>query len=254
MRPLFGDAGLSALRALALRSPLCLFDFDGTLAPLEPDPTRVMLPPPVQRRLQLLQQRVPIGIVTGRSLVDMRRRLDFHPDYLIGNHGLEGVPGAPVDNAVLAATCKRWKNKLTSRIAAIDPAIWLEDKQYSLTLHYLHARDVAGVAAALSTLLLSLDPRPRVISGKYIVNLLPEDSGDKGRAVLRLLQHTSSAAALYVGDDATDEDVFRLHEPRILSVRVGSEGDSAADWTIEDHLAIESLLDRLLACIPEYST
>jgi trehalose 6-phosphate phosphatase len=251
MRPLFGDAGLSALRALALQSPLCLFDFDGTLAPLEPDPTRVMLPPPVQRRLQLLQQRVPIGIVTGRSLLDMRRRLDFHPDYLIGNHGLEGVPGEPVDNAVLAATCKRWKDKLMSRIAAIDPAIWLEDKQYSLTLHYLHARDTASVAAALATLLLSLDPRPRVISGKYIINLLPDDSGDKGRAVLRLLQHTSSAAALYVGDDATDEDVFRLHEPRILSVRVGSEGDSAADWTIEDHLAIESLLDRLLDSLPE---
>jgi trehalose 6-phosphate phosphatase len=251
---LFGEAGLHALHALALRSPLCLFDFDGTLAPLEPDPTRVMLPPSVQQRLQLLQRRVAVGIVTGRSLRDIRRRLAFRPDYLIGNHGIEGVPGDHTATAALADICSQWKATLASEIAAIDPAIWLEDKQYSLSLHYLHARDTAGAVAALSALFSTLDPCPRVISGKHIFNLLPYDSGDKGRAVLQLLRHTTSAAALYVGDDATDEDVFSVHEPSILSVRVGPSEDSAADWFIDDHHAIEGLLDQVLAWLPERST
>lgn len=250
MMPLLEAEGLRVLREFAARSPLCLFDFDGTLAPLESDPTRVMLPQAVLIRLQALQRRAPFGIVTGRSLRDMRRRLAFRPDYLIGNHGIEGVPGMPDQAAMLADTCGRWKGWLQARVTSIDPAIWLEDKQYSLSLHYLQARDPARAAAELSALLSQLDPKPRIISGKYIFNLLPGDAGDKGRAVLHLMQHTKITAALYVGDDATDEDVFRLHEPGILSVRVGLTNQSAADWFIEDHHAIEPLLDRLLEWLP----
>ena len=251
MRPLLDEEGLHVLREFAARSPLCLFDFDGTLAPLEPDPARVMLPQPVLARLQSLQARAAVGIVTGRSLQDMERRLAFRPDYLIGNHGLEGVPGAADADAALARTCSGWKAWLQSRVVAIDPAIWLEDKGYSLSLHYLHARDAPQAAAQLSSLFPQLDPPPRVITGKYIFNLLPGDSGDKGLAVRHLMRHARNSAALYVGDDATDEDVFRLHEPGILSVRVGRAANSAADWFIEDHLAIEPLLDRLLEWLPE---
>ena len=250
MRPLFADEGLRVLRAFAARSPLCLFDFDGTLAPLEPDPARVMLPQAVQSRLQALQRLAVVGIVTGRSLQDMQSRLAFRPDYLIGNHGLEGVPGSSERFIALADTCRLWKQALQHRVSAIDPEIWIEDKQYSLSLHYLHARDPAQAAPALTQLFAQLDPAPRVISGKYIFNLLPGDSGDKGLAVLHLMRHTNNDAALYVGDDATDEDVFRLHAPGILSVRVGCAPPSEAEWCIDDHPAIEPLLDRLLEWLP----
>ena len=251
MRPLLSGEGLQALRECCARRPLCLFDFDGTLAPLEPDPMRVMLPPEVQARLQALQSRAPVGIVTGRSLQDMRRRLDFRPDYLIGNHGLEGVPGNEQPPDGLAAVCAGWRSWLQERVLQIDPAIWIEDKQVSLSLHYLHARDPAHAAAQLSPLFPQLEPRPRVITGKYIFNLLPGDSGDKGRAVLQLMQFTKNDSALYVGDDATDEDVFILRDPRILSVRVGLSESSAADWVIDDHQAIVPLLDRLLEALPD---
>ncbi len=250
MRPLFSHDGLRGLREFTARSPLCLFDFDGTLAPLEPDPAGVMLPLPVQSRLQALQRRAAVGIVTGRSLRDMQSRLAFRPDYVIGNHGLEGVPGAGEAPAALALTCGLWRRWLQAHIEAIDPAIWVEDKRLSLSLHYLHANDPARAAGQLSALFPQLDPVPRVIAGKYIFNLLPGDRGDKGFAVQSLMRHTKHAVALYVGDDATDEDVFRLHDPGILSVRVGQTEHSAADWFIDDHRAIEALLDRLLEWLP----
>lgn len=250
MRPLFGEEGLRVLRAFTERSPLCLFDFDGTLAPLGPDPAQVLLPPSVQARLQALKQRATVGIVTGRSLQDMQRRLAFRPDYLIGNHGLEGVPGAEEVDVVLAHTCSVWNTWLQARIGAIDPAIWLEDKGYSLTLHYLFARDATTAVAQLSSLFSQMDPPPRVISGKAIFNLLPADSGDKGLAVRHLMRYAKNTAALYVGDDATDEDVFKLHQPGILSVRVGQDPYSAAEWYVDDHQAIELLLDHLLEWLP----
>ena len=250
MTPLLGNEGLQVLRDFAARAPLCLFDFDGTLAPLEPDPAQVMLPSAVLSRLQALQRLAVVGIVTGRSLHDMQSRPSFRPDYLVGNHGLEGVPGTSARFTALADTCGQWKQGLQQRLREIDPGIWLEDKRYSLSLHYLHARDPAQAAAALARLFAQLDPLPRVISGKFIFNLLPGGSGDKGLAVLHLMRHTGNDAALYVGDDATDEDVFRLHAPGILSVRVGCTEPSAADWCIDDHQAIGLLLDRLLEWLP----
>ncbi len=251
MRPLLGDDGRRALCDFAARAPLCLFDFDGTLAPLAPDPAGVLLPQPVQQQLQALQQRVPVGIVTGRSLDDIRGRLDFLPDYLIGNHGLEGVPGDAGERAALAHTCTHWRDSMAERIRDIDPAIWLEDKRYSLSLHYLNARDHDEARAGLERLFAQLQPAPRVIPGKCIYSLLPDGRGDKGRAVQQLMRFTQRDRALYVGDDVTDEDVFRLRDPGIFSVRVGRGADSAAPWFIDDHDGMATLLALLLQCVPE---
>ncbi len=251
MRDLLSDAGVQALCTFAARAPLCLFDFDGTLAPLAPDPAAVLLPPPVRQRLQVLQRRVPVGIVTGRSLADMRERLGFAPDYLVGNHGLEGVPGEQLRPAALVRTCREWRDWLAPRIAGIDPAIWLEDKRYSLSLHFLNARDHTRAIAGLSDLFAQLQPAPRVIPGKCIFSLLPGGRGDKGEAVCQLLRFTQRDAALYVGDDVTDEDVFRLPGPAVFSVRVGCGEASAARWCLRDHEAVGTLLDLLLRCVPE---
>ena len=105
---------------------------------------------------------------TFRSLADMRERLGFVPDYLIGNHGLEGVPGERRLHAALVRICRGWKDWLAPRLNDIDPAIWLEDKQYSLSLHFLNARDHAQSMVDLSALFAQLQPAPRVIPGKCI--------------------------------------------------------------------------------------
>ncbi len=251
MNDLLAADGLQFLREFALRSPLCLFDFDGTLAPLVPDPDSVALPHPIQLRLHQLQERVPVGIVTGRSLADIAARLEFRPDYLIGNHGLEGVPGERRAHAALLEACAGWRAWLAPQLAAIDPGIWLEDKRFSLSLHYLQARDHARAEAALAALFERLDPAPRVIPGKYLFSLLPAGRGDKGEAVKQLLRYTAAGAALYVGDDVTDEDVFRLERPDILSVRVEPSAASAARWYIADHEAMLPLLDTLLDVVPQ---
>lgn len=250
MTDLLSIEGRRVLQAFASRAPLCLFDFDGTLAPLVPDPDSALLPHDLQLRLQQLQLRVPVGIVTGRSLADIRARLEFRPDYLIGNHGLEGVPGERRLHTALVDACARWRTSLDPQLAEIDPGIWLEDKRYSLSLHYLKARDPAAAEAALAALFAQLQPTPRIIPGKYLFSLLPAERGDKGEAVQQLLRFSGAACALYVGDDVTDEDVFSLRHPNILSVRVEPSAASAAPWYIADHAAMLPLLDLLLDWVP----
>ena len=112
MKALLTPSGRQSLREFVRKDLLCLFDFDGTLVPLEPHPDKVYVPPPVLDRLQRLQQRAPVGIVTGRSLEDMRRMLVFEPDYLIGNHGIEGLPGWERRVGAFERICEGWRQQL----------------------------------------------------------------------------------------------------------------------------------------------
>jgi trehalose 6-phosphate phosphatase len=254
MTSLFTEVGRASLTRFLMSPVLCLFDFDGTLAPLVSDPALVWLPQSVQQHLQALQQRTPVGIITGRSLHDLQRRLAFEPDYVIGNHGLEGLPGWQQQAVRHAQTCREWQAALQSRVPDMGKAVWIEDKIYSLTVHYRDASDPHRVEEVLRTAVLSLHPSPRIIAGKGNFSLLPPNAGDKGQAVCQLLALSKRNRALYVGDDTTDEDVFALHHPGIFSVRVGPTEATAADYVIEDHAAVGHLLTLLLTLLPKIAS
>lgn len=248
MTDLFSNGGLKALQAFVMPDMLCLFDFDGTLAPLVAEPADALLPHAVQHSLYRLQQRTKVGIVTGRSLADLSARLEFIPDYLVGNHGLEGLPGWERHAAEFAAICTAWRTHLVTSLHLMEDGIQLEDKRYSLALHYRNARHPQLAMQALTALIAQLEPPPHVIAGKYVWNLLPPGAGDKGQAVERLIAMAGVPRALYVGDDVTDEDVFVLQRKDLMTIRVGYASDSAATFFIPDRQTILSLLDQLLAC------
>ena len=252
MKELFSAAGQQALREFVREGLLCLFDFDGTLVPLEPHPEQVNVPVAVFERLRRLQQRTPVGIVTGRGLADMHRMLPFAPDYLIGNHGIEGLPGWEDRAGAFEAACEGWREQIGNALTDIDAHIWIEYKRYSLSVHYLHAERPADAAQRMSQLFATLSPAPRVITGKHVFNLLPPGASDKGRAVAELMKLTGAPRALYAGDDVTDEHVFQLGRDDIFAIRVGHSPDSAADFHIPDHESIAQLLDLLIESFPAF--
>ena len=53
----------------------------------------------------------------------------------------------------------------------------------------------------------------RVIPGKLVINVVPDAAPSKGDALVALRDRTEADIAMYVGDDVTDEDVFRLDQP-----------------------------------------
>ena len=249
----FFEHGQERLEALAGTRLLCAFDFDGTLAPIVTQPEHARTPLPVLQRLIELQSHVPIAVITGRSIADIRDKLGFEPDYLVGNHGQEGVPGMTAHAVRHAGQCAQWKSALQRMLAepAFDPNIWIEDKTYSLSLHYRLARDQQSAEAALREALARLTPVPRIVGGKCVFNVLPEDAFDKGRALVALMQVCDAPHALYVGDDVTDEDVFRLARPDILSLRIGRSGESAARFYLNHRLDLLQVLDRLVRRLRE---
>ena len=235
--------GRARLDAVLAARPLLAFDIDGTLAPIVARPEDARLPDAVQRGLHALGRVHDVAIITGRAVEDARRMLSFEPRYLIGNHGAEGLPGWQAHSQAYADTVKLWRNALAVCEPLRASGVALEDKAYSISLHFRRAVDPAAAQDSIGRCVAGLWPAPRVIAGKAVVNLLPPDAPDKGAALRALIAATRCGAVLYVGDDDTDEAVFALRLPGVLSVRVEPSAASVAALFLRDQQEVLALIE-----------
>jgi len=241
-------AGKSALARLAGHRLLVAFDFDGTLAPIAVRPEQVVTPPGMRAALERLRGLCPTAIISGRARDDVQARVGVEVDFVLGNHGIEGLPGAGREMAECLAVSRGWMLQL-QRAAFVDvgqPGVYVEDKRYSLAVHYRQARDAAQARRRLPAHLATLSPAPRVVAGKYVFDLLPPASVDKGTALLRLMEVTRAEAAIYMGDDDTDEDVFALHDAALTSIRVGRSEQSRAQFYLRAPQEISRVVDLII--------
>lgn len=247
MELLFSEMGRKRLGEIARPGLLCAFDFDGTLAPIVPTPEEAHLPDGIRKRLLMLAQHAPVAIITGRSVEDISTRLGFEPDFVVGNHGLEGVPGWEAESVRHRDLCSAWFGQLKEALATAlpEPGIQVENKRYSLSVHYRQAHHPEAAASRLETLFSGLSPRPRVVGGKYVFNLLAEDRCNKGTALDKLMQVCGARSAVYAGDDVTDEDVFRMRRDNVLSIRIEKHAQSAAGFYLPQYGDIVHFLDDL---------
>jgi trehalose 6-phosphate phosphatase len=221
------------------------FDFDGTLSPIVTDPGQAGLP----RSTMLLLRRVatigPCVAVSGRSRDDLARRLAGAGIRLfIGNHGAESeTPSPPVLLAV-----QRWK-RILERSLPVVPGLWIEDKALSLTVHFRMCKRKAEARLAISRA-AELMPEARMIEGKQCVSIVSPGAADKGQALCSAMKRLRVKRALYVGDDVTDEDVFkRAGEGQdLFTVRVGRKTGSAASYFLHRQSEIDELLRAIIDC------
>jgi trehalose 6-phosphate phosphatase len=245
---LLSDEGRQALRMVASRPVLYAFDFDGTLAKIAPDRSSVRLSPSTHEWLRELAARASCAIVSGRALSDLTPRVNGAVPYLIGNHGLES-PLAPATALSLAEqVCLGWMKQAETDLAQPleEAGVEVENKRYTLTLHYRGADKPAQVESTLVLLLNRLTPAPRSIFGKASVNLLPPGSSGKGQAALALMIHLRRAGLFFAGDDETDEDAFELKEGLIMGVRIGHQPESRAQYYLKHQSEIEEVIRFLV--------
>ena len=241
----FSPEGVACLAAVLATDPLLAFDIDGTLAPIVARPDEARLPDDVKRCLHELAARMDVAVITGRGVDDARRMLEFEPRYLIGNHGAEGIPGWKARSEGFARTVRGWRDALGRCGALRGAGVTIEDKRYSLSLHYRLAPDHAAARRAIYACIESLSPPPSTIDGKAVVNLLPRDAPDKGEALRALIAQSGSPNVLYVGDDDTDETVFGLQLPSVLTLRVEPNSESAAALFLRDQREVLTLMQHI---------
>lgn len=245
---LLSGEGREALRALVSRPILYAFDFDGTLAPISSDREAVLIPRSLSEWLKELAKRVPCAVVSGRALADLTPRINGAVPYLIGNHGLESLLTSPVTLIRAENICAGWMKYLNTDLARPlhDLGVEIEDKRYSLTVHYRETDEPAKARTALLLLLDQLQPAPRLIFGKSSVNVLPPGKSGKGPAVLALMGDLRQTSVFFVGDDETDEDVFGLTEGLAMGVRVGHHAESRAQYYVRHPGEMEEVIRFLV--------
>ena len=241
----FSPEGLACIAAVIATRPLLAFDIDGTLAPIVEHPDDARLPHDVQHCLAELARRYDVAIVTGRGVADARRMFAFEPRYLVGNHGAEGIPRWAERSQAYVRTVHGWREALETCEALDATGVTIEDKRYSLSLHYRRAPDRGAAHRAIRACVERLEPAATIIDGKAVVNLLPPGAPDKGDAVRALIDETQRPTAFYVGDDDTDEAVFGLHLPSVVTVRVEPSDDSQATLFLRDQREVLTLLQHI---------
>lgn len=251
MKHLLSRENSEVLAQLAWSRVLVAFDFDGTLAPIISNREMAHMRARTGELFAKVCSLYPCAVISGRSQPDVSARLGAAPiKYVVGNHGLE--PGVSLDE---------FENEIAQARALLEEALAgsagvdLEDKRYSLALHYRRSRNKRFARSAILAAVAHLPVRMRMVPGKLVVNVVPERAPNKGDALLELRKAEQADTALYVGDDVTDEDVFKLDQPgRLLTVRVGDSLSSAAAYFLRDQNEMDRLLAKLISFREERSS
>ena len=263
MQHLFREWKSFSSSARAASHILLLSDYDGTITPIVGRPADASLPDGVREILCALvgKPTISVGIVSGRSLTELKAMVGVEGIYYAGNHGLEiEGPGIKfVSPAAEAAQTgmKELAGQLSAKLGDIGGVI-IEDKGLSLSVHYRLVEEdeeeqVAEIFAHITSPPLDAG-RIKVTSGKKVWEVRPPIDWHKGKAVeaivqeIKALLNLGQPLTIYLGDDTTDEDAFRVvHRPEDWSIFVGGENSSSnADYFLDSTSEVKDFLSRLL--------
>ncbi len=166
------------LTSFAEGNVLLAFDYDGTLAPIASTPARARLPATTRRLLTSIAHCYPCVVISGRRLDDVAKRLEGIPIwYAFGNFGHEPAPHGHRPPTRVGD----WARRLTERLPT-HRGLVVEEKAYSVTIHYRHVRDKIRALAAIEHAVSEI-PDARAIAGSEAMTLLPRGGPDKGVAL-----------------------------------------------------------------------
>ena len=237
---------------------LLLFDFDGTLCPIVARPDLAELPA-VTRALLLEAQsdkRYVLGIVSGRSLEDLRERVGIDGLIYAGNHGLEiqgkGLDFLHPETSSLTEEMGRIYQKLESALGEY-PGIAAENKGLSLSFHYRQTPSemVPQVEAGFHRVVASAVEAGlvKVTRGKQVLEVRPNLDWGKGHAISQIqAAHAEAGLTSFFGDDLTDEDGFAaVQRSGGVSVLVGPPGQpTRAEYRLDSPQEVAETLALLL--------
>lgn len=217
-------------------------DFDGTLAAIAPRPGDVRMPEGSRASLEALAAHpgVRVAVLSGRPLREVAALAGLTRAVFAGNHGLE-INGAGIDWAHPQAVASRPRldaaaGFLVEELRGLE-GVFVEHKGLTLALHYRLAKE-GGLPAVEAAAGACADRFPELKRhcGKMVIEFRPDVDWHKGHALKRLLKGLGlpPAAALYIGDDTTDEDAFPVLGPKGLSLHVGRNPETTARFRLDD--------------------
>jgi trehalose-phosphatase len=234
---------------------ILFLDYDGTLVPICKEPSLAQLSLDTKKLLRDLSQnpRFSVGIISGRSLREIRKLVGIKHLFYAGNHGFEMAfqnrvwihPALKVFNAEL----KKIVRGLHDHTRDIN-GIYIENKKITVSIHYRNVTDHSP-GSILKIISQAVEPFPQhftIARGKKVFEVRPCIDWDKGKAVEKLTHRCAlktKPMKIYIGDDQTDEDAFGVLAKDDISIRVGYKKGSAARYFCRGSGEVATFLKKL---------
>lgn len=237
-----------------------LLDYDGTLTPIVNTPDEALLNEDMRSVLNKLRDNSNfiVAIFSGRSLLDVRSKVEVDGICYTGNHGMEiefqGMiyihPEAKKMVNIIQNVC----SKLEPLLKDIEGTI-IEDKGLTASVHYRMTppKEIPTVKRIVES---TIEPyvengNIKLTHGKMVLEIRPNIQWDKGKAVEWVLSSIGADESkkyfpIYIGDDRTDEDAFRVLRNRGITILVSPKiKKTTAEYLLYNVEEVKIFLDWL---------
>jgi trehalose 6-phosphate phosphatase len=227
------DRDVRALGGIASRAGI-FCDFDGSLAPIVPDPSKARAVRGAGRVLERLARRyAAVAVVSGRPVSFLAKQLHPRKVRLVGLYGIEERVGRslrvlPEVNAARSAIDKA-AGRLRAELSDVD-GVFIEHKGLAVSVHFRRVRDKnAALERAIPIVqrVASEEGLASVTRGRLVLEISPPVRVDKGDVVRRVIEEKDLTGALVVGDDIGDLPTFRAVDGLEVAIRVAIASDES---------------------------
>jgi trehalose 6-phosphate synthase/phosphatase len=228
-----------------------LLDYDGTLAPYQKLPSLAV---PSEELIQLLSDLASdplneVVIISGRDVPTLDKWLGQLPLNMIAEHGACIRYKNSQDWKELVSISTEWKDQVRPMMQLfVDRCAgsFIEEKRTTLAWHYRSTNQELGFIRSRelrnSLLQLTTNTQLQVIDGNKVleVRMVGVDKGASSSTMLRTL---NPDFVMCIGDDATDEDMFRALKDKAYSIKIG-RANTAAQYTILSQREVHPFLRK----------
>jgi len=237
-----------------------LIDYDGTLVPIKRLPSEAVPDEKVKEFLASISSDPDnhVAIVSGRDAGTMEKWFGYLPLTLVSEHGAS-LKMRNESWQQLVTVSDQWKDqvrRLMQLFVTRCVGSFIEEKTNTLAWHYRNTQVDLGFSRSrelINNLSQLIQNTPlQVIDGNKVVEVRMAGF-DKGTITQRILNEAQPDFVLCIGDDTTDEDMFKVLEGsaytvKTYSIKIGNRG-TAAKYTLPSQQQVLPLLNRLQTCV-----
>jgi len=214
---------------------ILFFDYDGTLAPIVPDPAKALLSHEVKTLILDIAKHNTVVIISGRDRHFLESNFGSLPVHIIAEHGAL-IKTKGEDKWILNENYEEnWKETIKPILelyAKRCPGAFVEEKETSLAWHYRVADDAVYADRRARELLWQLknyiqpELNLQVIDGNKVVEV-KKTAFNKGTAAKSFVDNADYDFILAMGDDTTDEDMFEALPDTSFTIKIGEDLSAA---------------------------
>ncbi|MBN1520965.1 MAG: trehalose-phosphatase [Candidatus Aureabacteria bacterium] len=231
-------------------------DYDGTLTPIVDRPDMAILSPDMRSTVRSLSKKHLTAVVSGRMREDVERLVGIDGLFYAGSHGFD-IKGPRFEMTLpevqeIIPDIRKITERLTHTFGSLDGAI-VEHKKFSVAMHYrlVQEKHVAGIREFVENIIKE-NKKLRLMCGKKVFEILPALYWNKGKAIcwiMKALQLSwKNTRVVYIGDDTTDEDAFRVIRHNGLGILVSHDPKpSSAHFRVISPDDVKKLFEMIIS-------